>query len=76
MNLEGVVIDQRVEEDRNLDTFKMIANTSEPITKLVNKELWIFRHYQADVKNIKCPSHWWEKHENMFPTIGFCARQI
>jgi hypothetical protein len=54
----------------------MIANTTDPTTKLVNKELLIFRRYQVDVKDIKCPLHWWEKHENMFPTIGFCARQI
>jgi hypothetical protein len=71
LNLEGSVIDQRVEEDRNLDIFKMIANT-----KNFNKELLIFRHYLMDVKDITCPLHWWEKHENMFPTIGFCARQI
>ncbi len=29
-----------------------------------------------DVKNINCPLQWWEKHESMFRTIGFCARQI
>jgi hypothetical protein len=38
--------------------------------------LFIFRHYQVDVKNIKCPLQWWEKYENMFLTIGFYARQI
>ncbi len=29
-----------------------------------------------DVEDMKCLSRWWEKHESMFPTIGFCARQI
>jgi hypothetical protein len=29
-----------------------------------------------DVKDMKCPLHWWEKHESMFPTFGFFARQI
>ncbi len=24
----------------------------------------------------RCPLQWREKHENMFPTVGFCARQI
>jgi hypothetical protein len=43
---------------------------------LINKELLIFRHYQVDVKDIKCSLQWWEKHESMFPTFGFCARQI
>jgi hypothetical protein len=36
----------------------------------------MFRHYQVDVKDIKCPLQWWEKHESMFLTIGFHARQI
>jgi energy-converting hydrogenase A subunit M len=49
------VVDQRVEEDLNLDIFDMIANTSEPTTKLVNRELLIFKRYQLDVKDIKCP---------------------
>jgi len=39
------VVDQRVEEDMNLDIFKMTTNTNEPTMKLVNKELLIFRHY-------------------------------
>jgi hypothetical protein len=67
------VIDQKVEEDRNLNTFKTIANISEPTIKLVNKELLIFKRYLVDVKDIKCPLHWWGKHENMFLTIGFCV---
>jgi hypothetical protein len=44
--------------------------------KLVNKGLLIFKRYQVNVKDIKCPSQWWEKHKCMFLTIGFCARQI
>jgi hypothetical protein len=73
---KGNVVDERVKEDRSLDIFEMTTNTSEPTTKLINKELLIFRHYQVDVKDIKCPLQWWEKQENMFSTIGFCARQI
>jgi hypothetical protein len=30
----------------------------------------------VDAKNIKCPLQWWEKHENMFPTIGFYDKQF
>jgi hypothetical protein len=30
----------------------------------------------VDDKDIKCPLQWWEKHENMFPIVGFCARWI
>jgi hypothetical protein len=73
---ERGVVDERVEEDMSLDIFEMITNTSEPTTKLVNKELIIFKHYKVDVKNIKCPLHWREKHGSMFPIVGFCARQI
>jgi hypothetical protein len=60
----------------SLDIFEMIISTSDPITKLVNKQLLIFNCYEVDVKNIRCPLQWWEKHENMFPMVGFCARQI
>jgi hypothetical protein len=73
---ERGVVDERVEKDMSLDIFEMITNTSEPTTKLVNRELIIFKHYKVDVKNIKCPLHWWEKHGSMFLIIGFCARQI
>jgi hypothetical protein len=30
----------------------------------------------VDVKNIKCPLQWWEKHESMFPIVSLCAKQI
>jgi hypothetical protein len=54
----------------------MIANTSELTTELINKELLIFKRYQVNVEDIKCPPQWWEKRESMFLTVGFCARQI
>jgi hypothetical protein len=73
---KGGVVDRRVEEDNNLNIFEMIANTSELTTKLINRELLIFMHYQMDVNDIKCPLQWWEKHDNMFLIVGFCARQI
>jgi len=54
----------------------MTTNTNESTTKeVVNLELLIFKRFQMDVKNIKCPIEWWEKHESMFPTIGFLACQ-
>jgi hypothetical protein len=46
----------------------MTINTNEPT--LVNNEFLIFKHFQVEVKNIKCPLQWWEKHESMFPTVG------
>jgi hypothetical protein len=30
----------------------------------------------VDVKDIKCPLEWWEKHESLFSTITFLAHQI
>jgi hypothetical protein len=76
IEFERGVVEQRVGKDQSLDIFEMTSNTSEPIMELVNKELLIFRHYQVDVKAIKCPLQWWEKHESMFCTFGFCARKI
>jgi len=55
---KGNVVDERVKEDRSLDIFEMTTNTSEPTTKLINKELLILRHYQVDVKDIKCLLQW------------------
>jgi hypothetical protein len=52
---ERNVVDERVEMDMNLDIFEMTTNTSEPTTKLVNREILIFRCYQVDVKDTKCP---------------------
>jgi hypothetical protein len=39
----------------SLDIFEMTTNTSDPTMELVNRELLIFKHYQVDVKDIKCP---------------------
>jgi hypothetical protein len=36
------IVDQKVEEDMNLDIFEMIIITSDPTTELVNRELLIF----------------------------------
>ncbi len=73
---ERGVVDQRIEEENNLDIFEMTTNRSEPTMELVNRELLIFKFYYVNVKDIKCPLQWWEKHESMFPIVGFCARQI
>jgi hypothetical protein len=47
-----------VDEGCSLNIFEKIANTSQPTKELVNKELLIFKRYQVDVKEIKCPLHW------------------
>jgi hypothetical protein len=76
VEFEKGVVDQRIEKDRSLDIFEMTTYTSETTTKSVNKELLIFKPYQVNVKDIECPLQLREKHENMFSTIDFCARQI
>ncbi len=55
VEFERGVVDQRVEEDMIFDIFEMTTNTSDPTMELVNRELLIFKHYQVDVKDIKCP---------------------
>ncbi len=69
------IVDQRFEEDNSLDIFEMTISKNEPTTKLINKKFLIFKRYEVDAKNIKCPLQWWEKHENMFPTIGFYVKK-
>ncbi len=76
VEFERGVVDQRAKKDNNLDIFEMIANTIKPTIKLMNRKLLIFKHYQMDVKEIKCPLKWWEKHESMFLIIGYYVKQI
>jgi hypothetical protein len=52
-----------------LDIFEQTSNTNEPAEELVKKELLIFKRYQLDVKDIKCPLQWWQKHKTMFPIV-------
>jgi hypothetical protein len=52
-------IEHRSYEDSCLDIFEMITNTSEPMIKIVNKELLIFKRFQVGSKEIKCPMQWW-----------------
>jgi len=54
-----------------LDIFEQTTSTSELTEKLVKMGLMIFKKYQLDVNDIKCPFQWWQKHEVMFPIVGF-----
>jgi hypothetical protein len=76
VEVENVFVNISVDEDCSLDIFEQTTNTSEPTKELVNKELLIFKRYQVDVKEIKCPLQWWQKHESMFPIVRFLIRQI
>jgi hypothetical protein len=69
-------IEHRSYEDRSLDIFEMIISAIKPMAKSVNRKLLIFRRFQVDPKEIKCFLQWWQKHESMFPIVGFLAQQI
>jgi hypothetical protein len=47
-------VDQGIDKYFCLDIFEMIANTNE-LVEFVNKVLLIFKRFQMDVKDIKCP---------------------
>jgi hypothetical protein len=42
-------------EESSLDIFEMSVETSERTKEVVNKELLMFKRFQVDVKEIKCP---------------------
>jgi hypothetical protein len=66
----------KTDEESNLDIFEMSFETNERTKKVVNKELSMFRRFQVDVKDIKCPLEWWAKHKSLFPTMAFLGHQI
>ncbi len=66
VRLDTNCIDQDIfEHDCNLAIFEQIASISELAEKLVKKKLLVFKRYQLNVKDIKCPLQWWQKHEAM-----------
>jgi hypothetical protein len=67
----GLVVDMQIDEESSLDIFEMFVGISEPTKEVVNKELLMFKRFQMDVKNIKCPLKWWAKHEFLFPIVHF-----
>ncbi len=66
----------KIDEYNNLDIFEMVVNINELAKEHINRELLIFCRYYVNVKDINCPLEWWRKHETMFPTIDFLARQM
>jgi hypothetical protein len=36
----------------------------------------MFRRFQVDIKDIKCPLEWWVKHKSLFPIVAFVVRHI
>jgi hypothetical protein len=48
---------------------KQNPSTNELATKLVTKQIFIFKCFQVDLKEIKCSLQWWGKQEAMFYQI-------
>jgi hypothetical protein len=53
--MKGVFLIKMVEMENNLNIFEMIVSINETTMELINRELLIVKHYEVDVKNIKCP---------------------
>ncbi len=68
-------VDEIDNENSNLDIFQQTISTNKPSKKLVTRELLIFKRYQVDPKDIKCPPQWCGKHEAMFLIVGFLVHQ-
>jgi len=69
-------VNQTIDENCRMDFFQQTASTSKPTKEHITMELLIFKHYQMDPKDIKCPLQWWKKYKAIFPIIGFLAHQI
>jgi hypothetical protein len=67
----GPVANMEIDEESSLDIFEMSIGTNEPTKEVVKKELLMFRRFQVDVKDMKCPLEWWAKHESLFPIVAF-----
>ncbi len=67
-------VDQIKDTKFDLDIFEQTPRTSEPTTKLVNREMLIFMCYKVDSKEIKCHFQLWAKHETIFPIFDFFHR--
>jgi len=69
-------VDKKIDENFNLNFFEQAFSTSDQQKNLSLKKLLIFKYYQIDPKEIKCPFQWWGKDEAMFPIVCFLACQI
>jgi hypothetical protein len=54
----GHVANMQTNEESSLDIFEMSIGTNEPTKEVANKELLMFRRFQVDLKEIKCPLEW------------------
>jgi len=67
----GPMVNMQTGEKNNFDIFEMSTRINEPTKEVVNKESLMFRRFQVDVKDIKCPLEWWTKHKSLFSIVAF-----
>jgi hypothetical protein len=66
----GSVVNMKTNEESSLDRMSELSK------EVVNKELLMFRRFQEDVKDIKCPLEWSMEHKSLFPIVVFLAHKI
>ncbi len=64
------------DKDHGLDIFQMTSSNMKTTKEIVTRELLDFRRFHVNLKEIKNPLQWWQKHESRFPIVAFLARQI
>jgi hypothetical protein len=48
-------VDQVIEKNCSLDIFEQTTNINELMKEFMDRELHIFKRYQVDINDIKCP---------------------
>jgi hypothetical protein len=54
----------------------MMNNNAKTTKEIVRRELLDFKRFHVDVKNIKNPLQWWEKHEFGFHVLVFLQNKF
>jgi hypothetical protein len=54
----------------------MTNNNTKTMKEIITKELFDFRRFHVDLKEINNPLQWWEKHELRFPIVVFLEREL
>jgi len=54
----------------------MTNNNTKTMKEIITKELFDFRRFHVDLKEINNPFQWWEKQELRFLIVAFLERQI
>jgi hypothetical protein len=50
-----LVANMQIDEENSFNILKMYVRSSEPTKELMKKELQMFKTFQVNVKDIKCP---------------------